>query len=167
VVSRTVQCRHAVQAQLLRRYQWLSHRDRSVITLGNQAIGPTRASVLTQLDRQSWESPMRFDVVDSSGTVQTFSRFNPLVYFCPYGHESFYECLQLSLRSLAEYGSYCGTVGVACDRSKDDLIISSTSRRLFTIGSSSPGRRETAAGSTGTIWITDSTRPSNQSCTAI
>jgi hypothetical protein len=83
--------------------------------LADQAIGPA-------LDRQSWESQMRFHVDESPGTVQTFSRFNPLVYFCVYGDESFYECLRLSLESLAEYGSFRGMVGVACDRSRDELI---------------------------------------------
>jgi hypothetical protein len=44
-----------------------------------------------------------------------------LVYYCVYGDESFYECLRISLLSLAKYGCYGGAVGIACDRPANEL----------------------------------------------
>jgi hypothetical protein len=118
--------RRSLQAlePLLLSYYWLRHSDRSVVTLANKSIDFSRdvALVPSRVHRQSSEPPMRLHIVDPTGTVQTFSRFNPLIYFCVYGQEAYYECLQLSLRSLAEHGTFYGTIGVACDRSCDDLI---------------------------------------------
>ncbi|PBC08831.1 hypothetical protein [Mesorhizobium sp. WSM3859] len=45
-----------------------------------------------------------------------------LVYYCVYGGDPFYECLRISLDSLLRIGGYTGAVGVACDRSKADLL---------------------------------------------
>jgi hypothetical protein len=111
---------------------WLSHSDRSVTTLADNAIDackvlafdPARLRITTNepFVNKLGRPLMRFQIVEPSGTVQTFSRFNPLVYYCIYGDESFYECLQLSLRSLVEHGKFCGMLGLACDRPMDDLI---------------------------------------------
>jgi predicted O-methyltransferase YrrM len=65
--------------------------------------------------------PVRVHIVERSGVTQTFSRFAPLIYYCVYGDESFYQCLHTSLSSLAKYGCYSGTVGVASDRPAHEL----------------------------------------------
>ncbi len=124
---------------LLRRYSWLSHGDRSIVTLAAEAIdfrqhlafGPARGVRLTGTDApfifgsresQHFGSPMRLHIVASSGVIHTFSRFNPLVYYSLFGHQSFYQCLQISLRSLVEHGGFRGALGVVCDRSPDELM---------------------------------------------
>jgi len=66
--------------------------------------------------------PARLHVVDARGAAHSFSRFKPLVYFCVYGHDSYYECLRLSLISLATHGRYNGTIGVACDRPASEVM---------------------------------------------
>lgn len=123
---------------LLRRYSWLCHGDRSILTLADQAVdlrkdfafGPARGVRLTGADAPfvagSGEphpsaSSMRIHIVDPAGAMHTFSRFNPLVYYALFGHPSFYQCLQFSLASLVEHGRYRGALGVACDRPANAL----------------------------------------------
>jgi hypothetical protein len=65
--------------------------------------------------------PTRVDIVDMAGIIHRFSRFTPLVYYCVYGDDSFYECLRLSLVSLEKYGCFGGDIGVACDRPLHEL----------------------------------------------
>jgi hypothetical protein len=138
----------------LRRYSWLSHSDRRIVSLAPQPIdfgseqpaeasalaatlapgaidlrrelifGPARMrlvgrepSILVEgSERGEGNPPVRVDIVDMAGIIHRFSRFTPLVYYCVYGDDSFYECLRLSLVSLEKYGSFGGAVGVACDR---------------------------------------------------
>lgn len=130
MVSR-VSCGHADQAlgPLLRSYSWLRHSDRSVINLVNEprdtvsCLALDGTSFVSERDRQSSGPPLRFHIVEPSGTIQTLSRFNPLIYFSVFMEMSHsMSVLQLSLRSLAEHGNFCETLGVACDRSRDDLI---------------------------------------------
>jgi hypothetical protein len=144
---------------LLRRYSWLSHSDRRIVSLSAQAIDfgreqPAEASALaatiapgaidfrrelvfgparTRLvgressllvdrpERGERGPPARADIVDATGIIHRFSRFTPLVYYCVYGDESFYECLHLSLTSLEKYGCFGGAIGVACDRPLNEL----------------------------------------------
>jgi hypothetical protein len=139
---------------LLRRYSWLSHSDRRIVSFAAQPIDfgreqPAEASALAatvapgaiDLRRElvfgparlrlvgrepsilvEWPEggegnpPTRVDIVDMAGIIHRFSRFTPLVYYCVYGDDSFYECLRLSLVSLEKYGCFGGAVGVACDR---------------------------------------------------
>jgi hypothetical protein len=61
-------------------------------------------------------------IVDRQGFIHGFSRFKPLIYYCLYGDASLYECLHLSLTSLAKYGCFDGAVGVACDRPANELV---------------------------------------------
>ena len=84
----------------------------------SEGAGP----LVFERSRASEQGPERIRIADERGTVHTFSRFQPLLYFCVYGTNSFYECLGLSLMSLAEHGRYSGAIGVACDRSATDLI---------------------------------------------
>jgi hypothetical protein len=65
--------------------------------------------------------PGRIHIVDGSGAAHSFSLYNPLVYYCVYGDDASYECLHLSLTSLARYGFFGGTVEVACDRPPHQL----------------------------------------------
>ena len=144
---------------LLRRYSWLSHSDRRIVSLAAQpidfgreqsadasALAATLAPGAIDLRREllfgparirlvgrepcilvegpggaEGNPPTRMDVVDAAGIIHRFSRFTPLVYYCVYGDESFYECLRLSLISLEKYGRFGGAVGVACDRPLHEL----------------------------------------------
>jgi hypothetical protein len=144
---------------LLRRYSWLSHGDRRIVSLAAQPIdfgrekpaeasalaatlapgaidfrrelvfGPARMrlvgrepSILVEgIERGEHDPPTRVDIVDMTGIIHRFSRFTPLVYYCVYGDDSFYECLRLSLTSLEKYGCFGGAIGVACDRPLHEL----------------------------------------------
>ncbi len=144
---------------LLRRYSWLSHSDRRIVSLADQPIdfgreqpaeasalattlaagaidlrrelvfGPARIrlvgrepSILVEGPEHGENNPpARVDIVDATGIIHRFSRFAPLVYYCLYGDNSFYECLHVSLTSLEEYGCFGGAIGVACDRPLQEL----------------------------------------------
>ena len=144
---------------LLRRYCWLSHTDRRIVSLAAQPIDfgrekPAEASALAATlapgaidlrrelvfgparmrlvgrepsilaegpERDEGNPPARVDIVDATGIIHRFSRFAPLVYYCVYGDDSFYECLNLSLASLEKYGCFGGDIGVACDRPLHEL----------------------------------------------
>ena len=144
---------------LLRRYSWLSHSDRRIVSLADQPIDfgrdvPREASALAgtlapgalELRRELVFGPARIrlvgrdqtflvggterggkvppgqvHIVDASGVTHSFSRYNPLLYYCVFGDDSFYECLRLSLASLDKYGCFGGVVGVACDRPAREL----------------------------------------------
>src|SRR5229473_3726783 len=82
---------------LLQRYSWLSHSDRRILSLGDETInlrsgfsfGPTqvtfaarRSCFVVEVDRDNDIVPMRIHIVDRAGTMNTFSLFRPLVYFC-------------------------------------------------------------------------------------
>ena len=93
-------------------------------------FGPARVRLvgkdpcsLSSERNQSYRDPRaQVQIRDETGITHDFSRFMPLVYYCVHGDESFYERLRLSLTSLAKYGCFGGTIGVACDRSPDELI---------------------------------------------
>jgi hypothetical protein len=139
---------------LLRRYSWLGHSDRRIVSLAAQPINfghkqPAEASALAAAlapgaidirrelvfgparirlvgrepsllverpERGERDMAARVDIVDAAGIIHRFSRFTPLVYYCVYGDDSFYECLHLSLTSLERYGCFGGAIGIACDR---------------------------------------------------
>jgi hypothetical protein len=134
---------------LLRRHLWLSHDIRDVLSLAPGAgegkqprngevfdlrreidFGPARfrptgrcASLLCESSGSAHGNlPQRLHIVGGQGAVHCFSRFQPLVYYCVYGSDSYFECLRLSLLSLEAHGRYDGTVGVACDRTANDIM---------------------------------------------
>ena len=144
---------------VLRRYCWLSHNDRRIVSLAAQPIdfgreqpaeasalattlapgaidlrrelvfGPARIrlvgrepSILVEGPEHGENNPpVRVDIVDVAGIIHRFSRFMPLVYYCVYGDDLFYDCLHLSLTSLEKYGCFGGAIGVACDRPLQEL----------------------------------------------
>jgi hypothetical protein len=122
---------------LLQRYPWVSHSDRRILSLADEPInlrngftfGPAqvtfaarRSCFVGEVDGGDDAVPTCIHIVDRAGTLHTFSLFRPLIYFCLFGHDSFYECLNLSLTSLARFGGFTGALGVACDRTKDSLL---------------------------------------------
>src|ERR1700730_7627081 len=50
------------------------------------------------------------------------SNFNPLIYYCVHGDESYYDCLRISLSSLQKFGHFSGALGIASDRPPDQVI---------------------------------------------
>jgi hypothetical protein len=165
---------------LLRRYCWLSHTDRRIISLAAQPIdfgrdrpaessalaatlaphaihlrrelifGPARLRLVgkdpvfraDESESRDRDLPAKVHIQDASGLLHEFSRFTPLVYYIVYGHESYYECLHLSLTSLERYGCFNGTIGVACDRPLDELIkyIPETFRHRLIVSEASKDR---------------------------
>ena len=122
---------------LLQRYSWLSHSDRRVLSLADETIdlrngfsfGPaqvtfaaSRSCFVVEVDRNDAAVPTRIHIVNRAGTTHTFSLFRPLIYYCVFGHDSFYECLNVSLTSLTRLGCFTGALGVACDRPKQSLL---------------------------------------------
>ncbi|MGO9849372.1 MAG: hypothetical protein ACLPKT_23025 [Methylocella sp.] len=124
---------------LLCQNSWLSNDDRRVISpiaaatidLRREfAFGPAHlrstekapSLIFETSDGGNDDPPVRLHVISGRGTINIFSRFKPLVYYCLYGPDSFYECLQLSLTSLAIHGRYNGAIGVACDRPISEVI---------------------------------------------
>jgi hypothetical protein len=122
---------------LLKRNSWLSHSDRRILSLGDEDIdlrtgfsfGPAKVRFLSgnrcfvsQTDSKNAVVPSSIHIVDQAGVIHTFSLFRPLIYYCVYGHDTFYECLHLSLQSLAKFGCFSGALGVASDRSGDSLL---------------------------------------------
>jgi hypothetical protein len=122
---------------LLQRYAWLSHSDRRILSLAGETIdlrygfafGPAqvrfaarRSCFVVHMDRDNAGVSTPIHIVDQAGIMHTFSLFRPLIYYCLFGHDSFYECLHLSLTSLTRFGCFTGALGVACDRSRDNLL---------------------------------------------
>ncbi len=142
---------------LLQRYSWLSHIDRRILSLADETInlrsgfsfGPAhvtfaarKSCFVVQVDGDNAAVPTRIHIVDRAGTMHTFSLFRPLVYYCVFGHDSFYECLNLSLTSLTRLGCFTGALGVACDRTKDSLLkyIHEVFRDRLIVSEASPDR---------------------------
>ncbi len=84
-------------------------------------VGRDRSLAFENSELRGSLPPARLHVVNPSGVTHKFSRFTPLVYYCVYGDDSFYECLRLSLTSLAKYGCFGGAIGIACDRPANEL----------------------------------------------
>lgn len=42
--------------------------------------------------------------------------YKPLVYYCSFGREEGFECLNISIKSLRFYGKYCGDIKIITDR---------------------------------------------------
>jgi hypothetical protein len=121
---------------MLHRYSWLCHADRRIISPAGRTIsfredfsfGPVRVQragqipvVAATVEIGDRRIPNRLHIVDGKGAMHSFSRFNPLIYFCVFGDDSFYDCLQLSLDSLKRFGRYREPIGVVCDRSRADI----------------------------------------------
>lgn len=123
------------------RFSWVSHSDRRLLTLPVEA--GTRLSSMQELQFGGARVPIQcssqsiffehsggnlqplpavMHVIGAQGQLQSFSRYMPLVYFFVYGHESFYQCLQLTLSSLERYGRYDGTIAIACDLDADRVL---------------------------------------------
>jgi hypothetical protein len=127
-----------MELALLSQHSWLSHGDRRLVSLDDDRIdlrrelrfGPARLELAEMrkslffegADGNGGKLPARLHTVGTSGAAHSFSRFKPLVYYCVYGHDSYYECLRLSLTSLALHGRYRGTIGLACDRPASEIM---------------------------------------------
>jgi hypothetical protein len=145
---------------LMRRYSWLSHSDRRIVSFEDQPIyfecgqtseasalaatlapgavehrrrlvfgpahfpliGKDRVVVIEQNDRAHQGPPIRMDIADSYKGIHHFSRFSPLVHYDIKGSDADYECLNRSLKSLAEHGHYHGPISIRCDRPREVLI---------------------------------------------
>jgi hypothetical protein len=83
-------------------------------------VGKTPSLVFTPSEAGG-DLPRRVDIIDVTGVAYRFSRFAPLVSYAVSGDDSAYERLHQSLESLAADGSYCGAVGIACDRQPSEL----------------------------------------------
>jgi hypothetical protein len=123
--------------QALSQGSWLSHSDRRIISLPSRVtdlrqefiFGPARVR-LTGTDTHFAFGGSQFtnesnlstvNIIDGHGRLYTFSRFSPLIYFCLYGDDSYYHCLRLALTSLATHASFAGAVGIACDRTREEI----------------------------------------------
>jgi hypothetical protein len=123
----------------LQRYSWLCHSDRKVYSLSDSggmslrrdvSLGPALISLAPEFQPFVWRTPpenfevapFRFALIHPHGNVSEFSLFRPLIYYCVFGHDSYFDCLKISLDSLVAHGKFSGTLGIACDRRREDIL---------------------------------------------
>jgi hypothetical protein len=66
--------------------------------------------------------PRHLSIRDPAGAEHHFSRFAPLVRYTVEGANSAYQCLCVSLTSLARYGRYRGVLCIVCDRPRNEVL---------------------------------------------
>lgn len=67
-------------------------------------------------------SPNRITILDSFRRRVDVVRFNPVIYFCVFGSDDYYECCQIAVTSLRRFGRYTGDIIIIADRTPEQVL---------------------------------------------
>ncbi|NHN88041.1 hypothetical protein [Acetobacter conturbans] len=70
----------------------------------------------------SGEQSTQAFIFDSFQRRRNIVRYNPLVYFCVFGDDEYYQCCALALTSLRRFGLYEGDVFIVADRDSNETL---------------------------------------------
>lgn len=103
---------HAVGARL---------RPRFKVRIGSHKISLARDPEPFVLLQTEGERINRLAFRTGAHETHVASRFDPVVYYCVFGSDSYFECLGLSIRSLVGHGRFAGRIVIVSDREPADL----------------------------------------------
>jgi len=85
------------------------------------SAGPLGIPLNTLLTARPWGDGAGFTLRYQGWKIDQLIRFRPLIYLLAYGPQEMFDCLELALRSLWEFGRYDGEVLIFSDRGADQM----------------------------------------------
>lgn len=100
------------QNHFIDNYQLTIYKNKLHIQLGYDVITPSF------FPSGFFNSTSHFSEYTTLQKTTRISRMKPLIYFCIYGGDEYYQCFDLAVKSLIEFGDYKGDILIKTDNIK-------------------------------------------------